>query len=261
MRDDTVKKLTMGGVLAAAIVLLTTQVKIAMPLGYFNLGDAGVLAAGVLLGGGWGALCAGVASALSDVLAGYLVYAPATLLIKGAVALAAGIAFSRTASRARYAFLYLFALIVPIGYWLYETLLYGSAAALPNVPFNALQCLVGAAGAHALTAVLLRTKLFAGQNKQVPVCAEILREPKGGPDVVLVAPRTQAELLGKAGDYLSVQGFTARLVAVDDARAFDCLTPQERAVFLPEGKPFVRVEQDDADPKAVAQAALEAIVS
>jgi len=258
MRDDLVKKLTTGGVLAAAIVLLTTQVKIAMPLGYFNLGDAGVLAAGVLLGGGWGALCAGVASALSDVLAGYLIYAPATLAIKGAAALAVGLAFWKTNSRVRYAFLYLFALIVPIGYWLYETLLYGYAAALPNLPFNALQCLVGAAGAHALTAVLLRTKLFHARRES-PACAAILREPKGGPDVVLVAPRAQAALIEKAADYLSVQGFTARLVLLDDAHAFDCLGAEERALFLPPEKPFVRVEQADAEAREVAQAARAAI--
>ena len=113
MHDDTIRKLTTGGVLAAAIVLLTWLAKIPTPVGYYNLGDAGVLVAGVLLGGGWGALCAGVASALSDVLAGYIIYAPATLLIKGAVAFLAGTAFVRIKSRARYAFLYLAALLVP----------------------------------------------------------------------------------------------------------------------------------------------------
>ena len=53
----SIRKLTMAGVLAASIVLLTTLVSIPMPggLGYINLGDAGVLLAGVLLGGGWGA--------------------------------------------------------------------------------------------------------------------------------------------------------------------------------------------------------------
>ena len=69
----SIRKLTMAGVLAASIVLLTTLVSIPMPggFGYINLGDVGVLLAGMLLGGGWGALCAGAASALSDVLLGY----------------------------------------------------------------------------------------------------------------------------------------------------------------------------------------------
>lgn len=54
--NQSVKKLTMAGVLAAAIVLLTSVVSIPMPggFGYINLGDAGVLLAGALLGGGWG---------------------------------------------------------------------------------------------------------------------------------------------------------------------------------------------------------------
>ncbi len=59
--NHSAKRLTTAGVLAAAIVLLTALVSIPMPggLGYINLGDAGVLLAGALLGGGWGALCAG----------------------------------------------------------------------------------------------------------------------------------------------------------------------------------------------------------
>ena len=90
---QSIRRLTTAGVLAAAIVLLTTLVSLPMPggLGYINLGDVGVLLAGMLLGGGWGALCAGAASALADVLLGYTVYAPATFIIKGLVALVAGV--------------------------------------------------------------------------------------------------------------------------------------------------------------------------
>ena len=112
---QSIRKLTTAGVLAAAIVLLTTLVSIPIPggLGYVNLGDMGVLLAGMLLGGGWGALCAGVASAISDVLLGYTIYAPATFVIKGLVALVAGLLFAKTTKSIRYIALYLAALIVP----------------------------------------------------------------------------------------------------------------------------------------------------
>jgi len=256
---QSVRKLTTAGVLAAAIVLLTTLVSIPMPggLGYINLGDAGVLIAGALLGGGWGALCAGVASALSDVLLGWGVYAPATFLIKGAVALVAGSLFAKTEKGIRYLFFYLAALIVPLGYFLYETVLYGYAAAIPNVVFNALQCVVGAVVAHVITVMLKKTKLFSAENASLPVCAEILREPKNGPDVVLIAKRERADVLKKAGDMLSVQGTTARLVVVDDAHAFDRLSATQLERFLPSGTPYVRIENEDATPKTVVQAALE----
>lgn len=275
--NQSVKKLTMAGVLAAAIVLLTSVVSIPMPggFGYINLGDAGVLLAGALLGGGWGALCAGAASALSDILLGWSIYAPATFLIKGAVALVAGILFNRSAKKLRYGFFYLAALIVPVGYFLYETILYGTATAIPNVAFNTLQCLIGAGAGHAMTIVLLRSKFYVPhtalrfnrtkpdetETAETAAPAEILREPKKGPDVVLIAKRELVPLITKAGDLLSVQGFTARLVATDDQIAFDRLSAEQREKFLPADKPFVQVDDTQTTAEAVAQAALQAIRS
>lgn len=160
MRDQAIKRLALGGVLAAVIVLLTTLVSVPMPggFGYINLGDMGVLLAGALLGGFWGALCAGAASALSDVLLGYAVYAPATFVIKGLTALLAGVLIGGRESKLRKLYFYPCAMIVPIGYFLYECMLYGQAAALPNVAFNALQGLIGAVCAHAFN-LLMRSKL------------------------------------------------------------------------------------------------------
>ncbi len=257
---QSIRRLTTAGVLAAAIVLLTTLVSIPMPggFGYINLGDVGVLLAGMLLGGGWGALCAGAASALSDVLLGYTVYAPATFVIKGLVALVAGLLFAKTQKKIRFAALYPAALIVPAGYFLYELLLYGPASAIPNILFNTLQCLIGAVVATILGLMLLKTKIFAQDAASQPVCAEILREPKNGPDVVLVSLRAQAELIKKAGDMLSVQGIMARILVLDDSNAFELLSAAQRERFIPEGKPFVRVDDPETTPKAIMQAALEA---
>lgn len=257
----SIRKLTTAGVLAAAIVMLTTLVSVPIPggLGYINLGDAGVLLAGMLLGGGWGALCAGAASALSDVLLGFSVYAPATFVIKGAVALLAGLLYARAKKGLRFLFFYVSALLVPLGYFAYETILYGSAAAIPNVAFNLIQCVVGAAAAHAMAVVLGKTKVFALESAMLPVCAEILREPKNGADVVLLAGREQADIILKAGDILSVQGTTARVVAVDDPRAFDALYTADKERFQPREKPYVRLDGSPTTAGAVAQAALEAI--
>lgn len=260
---QSIRKLTTAGVLAAAIILLTTLVSIPMPggLGYINLGDVGVLLAGVLLGGGWGALCAGTASAISDILLGWGVYAPATFVIKGLVALLSGLLFHVTKRNLRYVFLFVSALIVPLGYFIFETILYGTGAAMPNVVFNTMQCLVGATVATALIAVLQKTQLFQQKNELKTACAEILREPKNGPEVVLVAKRENSDLIRQAGDMLSVQGITARLVAVDNADAFNGLSSEQLQQFIPEGKPFVRVEDGETLPKAIMQAAVEAIHS
>ena len=258
---QSIRKLTTAGVLAASIVLLTTLVSIPIPagLGYVNLGDMGVLLAGMLLGGGWGALCAGAASAISDVLLGYTIYAPATFLIKGLVALIAGLLFAKTEKKIRYAALYLAALVVPAGYFLYETLLYGTASAIPNILFNTMQCMFGAVVATIIGVMLLKTKLFTRDNAVLPICAEILREPKNGPDVVLLARRADAELIKKAGDMLSVQGIMARVVAIDDLDAYDRLNDMQRERYIPKDKPFVRMENAETTPKTIMQAAVNAI--
>ena len=256
----SVRRLTTAGVLAASIVLLTTLVSIPMPsgFGYINLGDVGVLLAGMLLGGGWGALCAGAASALSDILLGWGVYAPATFLIKGAVALVAGLLFAKTERKLRYAALFLAALIVPLGYFLYETVLYTFAGAIVNVALNTVQGMTGALVATILGVMLQKTNLFARDGAAVLACAETLREPKHGPEVVLLAERAYADLILTAGDMLSVQGIMARIVAIDNNTAFERLTAAQRASFLPEGKPYVRVENADMTPKEIMQAAIQA---
>lgn len=156
MRDKTIQTLAKAGLLSAAIVLLTVVVSIPMPggLGYFNLGDAGVLTAAALLTGWWGAGCAGIGSALGDLLLGYGVYAPATLVIKGGMALLASWLFKRLPGKLSIVAFLLAALLVPAGYFAYETLLYGAASAWANVGFNALQSCVGAVVAQVLIAAI-----------------------------------------------------------------------------------------------------------
>lgn len=151
MKKDMIQKLTFSGLLAAEIILLTTLVAIPMPggLGFLNLGDAGVLSAAFILGSPWGVLCAGAASALSDLLLGYAVYAPASFIIKAAMAAVFVLLRRLMHDKALLIVFLASSLCVPAGYFLYETLLYGAAVAAPNVLFNALQGLVGAAVAYA----------------------------------------------------------------------------------------------------------------
>lgn len=165
MKDKTIKRIALGGILAAATILLTTLVSIPIPggLGYINLGDAGVLTAAFLLGGPWGALCGGAASALSDLLLGYGAYAPATFLIKGGMALVFGLLYRALPSRVRVAAFFIASLLVPAGYFLYETILYGAVAAAPNLLFNLVQGLIGAGIALAVCKISEKTGLRGKQ--------------------------------------------------------------------------------------------------
>ncbi len=143
--DKNTHRLALAGQLCGATLLLTL---ISIPLpsgyGYVNLGDAGVFLCACLLPGGLGALAAGVGAALADLILGWPIYAPVTLLIKGLTALLAGLALRR-AKGFGLALSLLCCLLVPLGYFLYESILLTAPVAAANALPNALQAAIGAA--------------------------------------------------------------------------------------------------------------------
>ena len=143
--DKKTKRLALAGQLCGATLLLTLlSIPLPSGYGYVNLGDAGVFLCVCLLPGGLGALAAGVGAALADLILGWAVYAPVTLLIKGLTALLAGLALRR-AKKAGLPLSLLCCLLVPLGYFLYETILLTAPVAAVNVLPNALQATIGAA--------------------------------------------------------------------------------------------------------------------
>lgn len=61
----------------------------------------------------------------------------------------------------------------------------------------------------------------------------ILREPKGTPDVILMASGSEVELMYKAADILSVQGYTARLVSMPCMELFREQSAEYQQSVLP----------------------------
>ena len=64
--------------------------------------------------------------------------------------------------------------------------------------------------------------------------AYILREPRGLPDIILFAEPLSRNTIFAASDILSVQGITARIILVEDAKLFT-LQPAEyrNSIFSP----------------------------
>ena len=91
MKQKNLQKLAISALLTAIVCVATYIVKIPSPAtnGYFNLGDCFVLICGWILGPVYGALAAGLGSALADIISGYMQYAPATFVIKALMAVAA----------------------------------------------------------------------------------------------------------------------------------------------------------------------------
>ena len=142
--DKKTKRLALAGQLCGATLLLTLlSIPLPSGYGYVNLGDAGVFLCACLLPGGLGALAAGVGAALADLILGWAVYAPVTLLVKGLTALLAGLALRR-AKKAGLPLSLLCCLLVPLGYFLYEAILLTAPVAAANALPNALQAAIGA---------------------------------------------------------------------------------------------------------------------
>lgn len=96
----TIKKMVIAALLTALTFVGTTIIRIPTPtLGYIHPGDGFVLLSGLLLGPLWGALAAGLGSALSDLVGGYVTYVPATFIIKALTALVAYYVFKALAKK------------------------------------------------------------------------------------------------------------------------------------------------------------------
>lgn len=159
------KKTVIGALLAALICVATMIIKIPSPLkGYMNLGDCVVLLAGWMLSPAYGFLAAGIGSALADVFSGYVLYAPATFVIKGCMALIAHCgykmlhkAMKNMSSRAISGLMAEVAMVG--GYYLFEGFLYGWVPSLVNIPANAIQGVAGLVLGVVLIRVFERNKI------------------------------------------------------------------------------------------------------
>ncbi len=143
------KTLVSAAMLASLTCVATMIIKIPSPVkGYLNLGDCVVLLAGWMLPPGYAFLAAGLGSALADLFSGYAAYVPATFVIKGTMAVIAIFAYRRLEERlgvrpARILSGILAETEMVLGYFLFESILYGAAPSAVNIPANAVQ---GAAG-------------------------------------------------------------------------------------------------------------------
>jgi len=167
------KRLVIASMLAALSCVATLIIQIPSPTqGYLHLGDAVVLLCGWLLGPLWGALAAGIGSMLADIFSGYALYAPATFLIKAAVAAIACLlqrAIAAGLKRWQILSLLLSALcaeiVMVLGYFAFEATVVGYGwAALTGVPANVVQAsfgiIVGTVLMHILDRIHLRERFL-----------------------------------------------------------------------------------------------------
>ncbi|MEF9933959.1 MAG: ECF transporter S component [Clostridium sp.] len=142
MRSNT--KILVQTALGVALVTLCTMViKIPIPStqGYVNVGDAMIFALAISLGKKRAALAGGVGACIADILLGAAIYAPATLIIKAVEGYVCGIIYENIKEKSTLTGTIVSCLIgglvMVVGYFGYEAILYGyipaAAAIIPNL--------------------------------------------------------------------------------------------------------------------------------
>ena len=133
-----VKQMTLCGVLAALVFVLTYFPKVPVPVtgGYVHLGDGAIFLA-VLLLGPLGIPAAAIGSGLADLIGGYMLYVIPTVIIKGLVALVAWKLYRKGSWVSAVVAFVLAEAVMVLGYFVFECFTSGAPAAaaaiLPNV--------------------------------------------------------------------------------------------------------------------------------
>ena len=148
MRNISVKKLVTAALFAALICVFTMSIRIPTPGtgGYIHPGDAVVILSGIFLDPVTAFLAAGIGSCMADLLGGYFI--PDTAVTS--------VVYCHVVSKGKsrkLAVLYggiADILLVAGGYFLFESVLYGPAAALLSLSANGIQGISGLVIAGAL---------------------------------------------------------------------------------------------------------------
>ncbi len=154
MKSNSVLKAVYSALFAALVFAGTQFLRIPLPFGYFNFGDCFILLSAALLGTPHAIFASAVGAGMADVLSGYIVYAPATLLIKSlmVVVMTITVRFGKNKEKKRKIAAFavgaaLSELLMAGGYFICDWILYGLPGALASLGGNIVQgaAAVGAA--------------------------------------------------------------------------------------------------------------------
>lgn len=164
------RELALFALLTALTAVATLFIRIPTPAtsGYINLGDSMVFVSALLFGPKAGAIAGGLGSSLADLLGGYFLWAPLTLIIKGIEGFLVGKLIrlgGQNLPQTRWIILSVNASIVgglwmAIGYFLSETAIFGQGAAIASAPGNLLQAVAGVIAGIPIATILRKANIF-----------------------------------------------------------------------------------------------------
>lgn len=143
--NNSTRRLVLYAILMGLTTALTALFPIPMLVrtGYLNLGDGVLIFTGLLFGPAAGFVVGGFGSALADMILGFPVYIPITLVVKGLEGLLAGLGMRTSLKKRPLILAILSGIFMAIGYFIAEIPLYGFPGSIANLPGNLLQGVVG----------------------------------------------------------------------------------------------------------------------
>lgn len=140
--NKNIRQIASLGLFTGLLIIATSVLRFPVPTFnlYFNLGEAVIYLVALMYGGPAGAIVGGAGSAIADLLAGYPVWAPITLVIKGLEGYVVGAASRKI--KPAYA-VTLGAVIMMAGYATAAGILYGIGAVPIEVAGDFVQVFAG----------------------------------------------------------------------------------------------------------------------
>lgn len=160
-------KLVITALFAALACVATMIINVPIPAtkGYINVGDTIVLLSAWIIGGWYGAIAAGIGSALADIILSATYFAPGTLVIKFLMAIVASLIYVRfnKINVNKYVGYIVSAIVAEaimiLGYFLYESIILGyGLGAVPAILGNIIQAIGSIILAVATIVVLEKSK-------------------------------------------------------------------------------------------------------
>ncbi len=148
MKNQTIGRtqlLTLTAGYAALIYVFTAFLHIPHWTGYVHVGDGILFLAASMLPPGYAAAAGVIGAGLADILSGYAIWAPGTVIIKSLTAFCFTAKAKGILCRRNYAALLPSLLLCAGGYYLYESLITGNMAApLAGIPGYLIQTVLSA---------------------------------------------------------------------------------------------------------------------
>lgn len=167
MKKNHVRLMCISAIFSALVYVITAYLHIPTYNGYVHCGDGFIFLAACILPLPYSAIVGVLGALLADLLTGFAMWAPGSMIIKGLMALLFRCSAKKIVTARNLVMLIPAALVSIVGYYLYECLITGNfAASLAGIPGSAGQAvassIVFVAAGLAMDKYNLKKKLVEG---------------------------------------------------------------------------------------------------